>query len=110
MSSYGIETEETACVRLMLWLCTYHEFYDKNVKSEALANAINESEMVELLGGKQYAHLICCFLNPDLMISKNEDIDISLRHIPKRELDAVYELFHPSYVESLSKFCFIRHK
>ena len=66
--------------------------------------------MVELLGGKQYAHLICCFLNPDLMISKNEDIDISLRHIPKRELDAVYELFHPSYVESLSKFCSICHK
>ena len=65
--------------------------------------------MVELLGGEQYARLIRCFLNPDLMVSRLELVTMSLPHVPKRELDAVYELFHPSYVDTLSKFVFVHH-
>ena len=80
------------------------------VKSETLANAVNKSRMVELLGGKHYAHLIRCFLNPDLMMSRNEVVGSNLLHVPKRELDAVSELFHPSYVDSLSKFALLQRK
>ena len=65
---------------------------------------------MELLGGEQYACLIRCFLNPDLMVSKVELVTMSLPHVPKRELDAVYELFHPSYMDTLSKFCLCTSK
>ena len=76
------------------------------VKSETLANAINESsKMVELLGGEQYARLICCFLNPDLMVSGHKHLAKNLPHIPKRELDLVYELFHPSHLDSKLSSC-----
>ena len=30
---HGIKTEKAACARLMLWLCTYHEFYNKRVSN-----------------------------------------------------------------------------
>ena len=59
--------------------------------------------MVELLGGEQYAQLIQCFLNPDLMVARHEHFVKSLPHVSKHEPDPLCALFHASDFDHLSK-------
>ena len=73
------------------------------MKSEDLAKAIREKKMVELLGGEQYAQLIQCFLNPDLMVSRDEHVAKNLPHVSRHEPDPLYALFHTSDLDHLSK-------
>lgn len=59
--------------------------------------------MVELLGGEQYAQLIQCFLNPDLMVAGRECVAKSLPHVSRHEPDPLYALFHTSDLNHPSK-------
>lgn len=59
--------------------------------------------MAELLGGEQYAQLIQCFLNPDLMVTGRECVAKSFPHVSRHEPDPLYALFHASDLNHLSK-------
>ena len=59
--------------------------------------------MVELLGGEQYAQLIQCFLDPNLMVARHEHVTKNLPHVSRHEPDPLYALFHTSDSDPLSE-------